>query len=169
MRRFRRTLVRVVRFVILRPAALFGAGALLLAVVAATVLVPPALSGRGGLPGLKIALPRASVGEPTATAEFLRGNRDYDAGPVWESFSDEVRGQLEQRGAGAADIQQQMQAARERGYRIEDVSYVGNKGLPDGTLMAFYVVGVRQQTKADLEYVPYLFTLDANGKIVRVQ
>lgn len=170
MSRFRRSLVRLVRYFVTRPAALFGAGAVFLAAVAAAFLVPVIAPGQVSVPSLSLSMPRATLaGEPTATEAFLRGNRDYNADLVWTALSDEARGQMENRGASIDLIKQQMSSARERGYKIEDVAYVGNKELPDGTAMAFYVVGVRQQARADVEYVPYLFTLDPAGKIVKVQ
>lgn len=100
----------------------------------------------------------------------MRGNQDYNAELVWESLADEARGAI----AGGVDsaptaLQAQMQAARQRGYRLEDVSYVGGRNLPDGTSMQFYLVGYRASSQADVEYVPYLFTLNTSGKIVKVQ
>lgn len=165
----RRALVRVVRVLVLRPAAAAGIGALLVAGVAALVLVPALLASGGGTPRLGISLPRPSQGEPSATEGFLKGNRDFNAEMVWQSFSDEARQQLGSAGGSPQAIQQQMDLARQRGRKIEEFSYIGSKELPNGSTMAFYVVGVRQQPNADVEFVPYLFTLDSGGKIAKVQ
>jgi hypothetical protein len=62
-----------------------------------------------------------------------------------------------------------MESARSHGIKLEDVSYVGGKTLPDGTSVQFYLVGTRQQTRSDLDYQPYMFTLDRDGKIAKVQ
>jgi hypothetical protein len=35
--------------------------------------------------------------------------------------------------------------------------------------MQFYLVSVRQQQRTDLDYQPYMFTLDRDGKIAKVQ
>ena len=37
-----------------------------------------------------------------------------------------------------------MEAAKQQGIKLEEVSYVGGKALPDGTSMQFYLVGIRQ-------------------------
>jgi hypothetical protein len=49
------------------------------------------------------------------------------------------------------------------------MSYIGGKSLPDGTSMQFYLVGVRQQQGSNVDYQPYMFTLDRDGKIAKVQ
>jgi hypothetical protein len=35
--------------------------------------------------------------------------------------------------------------------------------------MQFYLVGVRQQQGSNVDYQPYMFTLDRDGKIAKVQ
>jgi hypothetical protein len=164
---FRRTLVRTIRHFILRPAHFFAVVAVSLAIVAAVLLVPTFVLG-GTSPSLHVGLPRPG-GAPPATEEFMRGNREYNAELVWRSFNDEARERLRTQGGSVEAIQAQMQAARERGLKVENVSYIGGRDLPDGTSMQFYLVGYRASSRADLEYVPYLFTLDRGGKIAKVQ
>jgi hypothetical protein len=62
-----------------------------------------------------------------------------------------------------------MDAAKSKGIKLEEVSYIGGKSQPDGTSMQFYLVGVRQQARPDVDYQPYMFTLDRDGKIAKVQ
>jgi hypothetical protein len=62
-----------------------------------------------------------------------------------------------------------MDAAKQKGVQITDTSYIGGKTLPDGTSMQFYLVGVRQATGSNIDYQPYMFTLDRDGKIAKVQ
>ena len=66
-------------------------------------------------------------------------------------------------------IVQQMESAKSSGVKLEEISYIGGKALPDGTSMQFYLVGVRQQARSDIDYQPYMFTLDRDGKIAKVQ
>jgi hypothetical protein len=164
---FRRTLIRTIRHFILRPAHFFAVVAVSFAIVAAVLLVPTFVSG-GTLPSFSVGLPRPG-GEPLATEEFMRGNREYNAELVWRSFNDEARERLRAQGGSVESIQAQMQAARDRGLKVENISYIGGRDLPDGTSMQFYLVGYRASSRADLEYVPYLFTLDRGGKIAKVQ
>ena len=166
----RLALVRTIRYVVTHPPALIAGLVGLVAVVAFALLVPSLLVGSGaplGTTGSGVA--RLSSGEPVATNDFLRGNQNYNAELVWQSFSDEARRQLQASGGSLASLQQQLQAARERGFKLEDVSYIGGRDLPNGSSVQFYLVGVRQEARADLDYVPYMFTLDRGGKIAKVQ
>ena len=156
----RRTLVRSVRFFVLKPAALLGF-LLLLVLIGAGVMFLPSMLGSVGL--------RPGQSEPQATGDYLRGNRDYNADLVWQSLSSDARQRLSGQGGSEEDLQRQMEAARQRGFKLEDYSYIGGKTLPDGTSMQFYLVSVRQQQRTDLDYQPYMFTLDRDGKIAKVQ
>ena len=62
-----------------------------------------------------------------------------------------------------------MEAARSQGVKLEEVSYIGGKAQADGTSIQFYLVGTRQPPRSDLDYQPYMFTLDRDGKIAKVQ
>jgi hypothetical protein len=159
----RRALRRVIRYFILRPAALFGWLAALLAVIALIVLVPLLLPQVPGLGQLRPAT------APAATEDYLRGNQNYDAGLVWSSLDADAQARLTTAGGSPDDLQRQMQAAKDHGIKLEEISYIGGKSLPDGTSMQFYLVGIRQQAKSDLDYQPYMFTLDRDGKIAKVQ
>jgi len=159
----RRGLVRGIRYLVLRPAALIAVLAVVVVVVALVVTAPLYV---GYIPG--VASLRAQTA-PTATEDYLRGNRDYNADLVWNSLDSDAQTRLSSRGGSRDDIQQQMDAAKQRGVQIAEMSYIGGKSLPDGTSMEFYLVGVRQQSGASVDYQPYMFTLDRDGKIAKVQ
>jgi hypothetical protein len=161
----RRALVRFIRVCIERPATFFGVAAGVLAVVAAILLVPmlvPNLS----LPGIALT---HSTSAPAATEDYLRGNQAYDAGLMWSSLSADAQQRLSGQGGTRDDLQREMQAARDRGSKLEEISYIGGKSLPDGTSVEFYLVGIRDQPQATVDYEPYMFTLDRTGKITKVQ
>ncbi|HEY1291536.1 MAG TPA: hypothetical protein VGJ60_00470 [Chloroflexota bacterium] len=159
----RRGMVRAVRYFVLRPAALVG---LLAAVVVVVALVVAAPMYVGFIPG--VASLRSQTA-PTSTEDYLKGNRDYNADLVWNSLDSDAQSRLSSRGGSRDDIQQQMDAAKQRGVQVAEMSYIGGKSLPDGTSMQFYLVGVRQQSGAGIDYQPYMFTLDRDGKIAKVQ
>jgi hypothetical protein len=159
----RRGLVRTVRWFVLRPAAMIAVVAAAIVVVAAIVLAPlyaPRIPG--------VATLRTQTA-PAATEDYLRGNRDYNADLVWNSLDSDAQRRLSSQGGSRDDLQQQMDAAKQRGVQIAEMSYIGGKSLPDGSSMQFYLVGVRQQTGANVDYQPYMFTLDRDGKIAKVQ
>jgi hypothetical protein len=156
-------LVRTVRYFVLHPAALVGVLAVIVIVVAAVVAAPMYLGSIPGLAGLR------SQTAPNATEDYLRGNRDYNADLVWNSLDTDAQSRLSSQGGSKDGLQQQMDAAKQRGVQIAEASYIGGKALPDGTSMQFYLVGVRQQAGSNVDYQPYMFTLDRDGKIAKVQ
>ena len=159
----RKGLVRAVRYFVLRPAALVAGLAVLVVVIAAIVAAPMYIGMIPGLSGLR------AQSAPGATEDYLRGNRDYNAELVWNSLDNDAQSRLSSQGGSKDGIQQQMDAAKQRGVQIAESSYIGGKSLPDGTSMQFYLVGIRQQTGANIDYQPYMFTLDRDGKIAKVQ
>ena len=154
---------QLVRFIILKPVAFVGFAVLIGLVVAAILLLPTLLPS---IPGLSALRPPT---EPTSTGEYLRANRDYNAQVMWSSLSGDAQERLRGQGGSPEDLQRQMDAARQNGVKLEEFSYVGGKVLPDGTSVQFYLVGIRPQARADLDYQPYMFTLDRDGKIAKVQ
>ncbi len=166
-RNFRRLLVPIVRYFVLRPARFFATLAVLLAAIAAVFLADAAFPGMWARVGA--VLPHGTSPAPEATEEFMRGNQQYDAQLIWQSLSDQARSRLESQGGSVDTFASQMDSAKQRGVKLEDVSYIGEKSLPDGTSMVFYLVGYKQGADASVEFVPYLFTLDTSGKIIKVQ
>jgi hypothetical protein len=159
----RKTLVRVIRYLILRPAALVAWLLGLVVVIALIVLAPMYLGSIPALGGLR------GQSAPSSTEAYLRGNRDYNADLVWNSLDSDAQTRLTSQGGSRDDLQQQMDAAKQKGVQLAEMSYIGGKSLPDGTSMQFYLVGMRQQSGSNVDYQPYMFTLDRDGKIAKVQ
>ena len=159
----RRGLVRTVRYFVLHPAATVAVIAAVVVVVALIVAAPLYVGYVPGVSGLR------SQTAPSATEDYLRGNRDYNADLIWNSLDGDAQSRLSAQGGSRDDLQQQMDAAKQRGVQIAESSYIGGKSLPDGTSMQFYLVGIRQQSGASVDYQPYMFTLDRDGKIAKIQ
>lgn len=156
-------MVRFVRYFVLHPTALVGLVAVVVILVAAVVLGPRYV---GQIPGMASLQAQSA---PNSTEDYLRGNRDYNADLVWNALDSDAQSRLSAQGGSRDDLQQQMDAAKQKGIQIAETSYIGGKSLPDGTSMQFYLVGVRQQSGAGVDYQPYMFTLDRDGKIAKVQ
>ncbi len=152
----RRALIRTIRHFILKPAALIGWLVGLVVIVALIVAVPMFLPSIPGMASLR-------------AEDYLRGNRDYNADLVWNSLNNDAQTRLSAGGGSLDDLRQQMDSAKQKGVKLEEASYIGGKSLPDGTSMQFYLVGIRQPTRSDIDYQPYMFTLDPSGKIAKVQ
>lgn len=122
------------------------------------------------LPALTVSLPGPKRA-PDSTENYLRGNQNYNAELICGSLSDDLLDRLRSRSGSCLEVQQrQLEMARERGARLEQINYVGGYGLPDGTAYQFYVVAARGPgSRSETEYVTYIFTLDRGGKIARVQ
>jgi len=159
----RRGLISIIRYFVLKPAALIGWLAGLVVVIAAIVLVPMFLPSIPGLSNL-----RANTA-PASTENYLRGNRDYNADLVWNSLDTDAQSRLKDQGGSLDDLQKQMESAKSQGVKLEEVSYIGGKAQSDGTSIQFYLVGIRQPPRSDIDYQPYMFTLDRDGKIAKVQ
>jgi hypothetical protein len=159
----RKSLVGIIRYFVLKPAALVGWLAGLVILIALIVVVPMFVPSIPGLANLR------GNTAPTATEDYLKGNRDYNADMVWNSLDGDAQSRLTSQGGSRDGLQQQMDAAKQKGVQLAEMSYIGGKALPDGTSMQFYLVGIRQQAGSSIDYQPYMFTLDRDGKIAKVQ
>jgi hypothetical protein len=151
----------------LKPAALVGWLAGLIALVAVIVglfLLVPRFA-----PSIPVLSTLRGSAAPPSTEEYLRGNRDYNADLVWNTLNVDAQSRFKDHGGSLEDLQRQMESARQNGVRLEEVSYIGSKSMPDGTSVQFYLVGIRQKARSDIDYQPYMFTLDRDGKIAKVQ
>lgn len=162
----RRVLLRVLRLGLRRRRLVF------LGAVVVSVLIVAGAIGVGPRVGLSLpapgdARPRAE-GEPSSTASYLRGQENYDARMVWDAYSERVTRELQQRGLGLDETQRQLDRARQAGTRIAQINYVGGYPIPNGS-MHFYVVFRSDPNRREAVPVPYVFTLDATGKIDSVE
>jgi hypothetical protein len=166
----KRILHRVVRGVVLHPIRFV---IVLVALMAAASLA----IFQSGLPTLSLSLPSSpfkvgGVGAPSSTENYMKGTETFNAELVWNALSDEAQGRYRSRGGSMQALQGQMDQARQAGAQLEQVTYIGGQAFSDGSSMHFYTVltrGPQAQSRADAEPVPYVFTLDKTGKIVRVQ
>ena len=164
----KRILHRLVRGVIVHPIRFV---ILLVALMAGVTLVML----QAGLPAFSFSLPSSSFkvgsgGAPTSTESYMKGTETFNAELVWNALSDEAQGRYRSRGGSMQALQSQMDQAKQAGAQLEQVTYIGGQAFSDGTSMHFYTVLTRgPQSRTDAEPIPYVFTLDKSGKIVRVQ
>jgi hypothetical protein len=165
---FKRILHRLIRGSVVHPIRFVIVLAALIAGVALLIF-------QAGMPSISLALPTSSFrvgsgGAPASTESYMHGTETFNAEMVWSSLSDEAQGRYKSRGGSMQALQAQMDQAKQAGAQLEQVTYIGGQSFPDGTSMHFYTVLTRgPQSRADAEPVPYVFTLDKSGKIVRVQ
>lgn len=164
----KRMLHRIIRGLVTHPIRFV---IVLVALVAGAAL----LIFQAGLPSVSMSLPSApfkvgNSGAPASTENYMHGTETFNADLVWSSLSDEAQGRYKTRGGSQQALQSQMDQAKQAGAQLDHITYIGGQTFPDGTSMHFYTVLTRgPQAKSDAEPVPYIFTLDKAGKIVRVQ
>jgi hypothetical protein len=167
----KRILHRLVRGIVIHP--------IRFVIVLAALLAGVALVGvQAGMPTIAMSMPSSSAfkvgghaGAPEATENYMHGTETFNAELVWNALSDEAQGRYRSRGGSMQALQNRMDQAKQAGAQLENVTYIGGQGFADGTSMHFYTVLTRgpQSQQAGPEPVPYVFTLDPSGKIVRVQ
>lgn len=164
----KRMLHRFVRGMVVHPIRYV---ILLVALMAGATLV----TLQAGLPAFSFSLPSpsfktGSTGAPTSTESYMKGTETFNAEMVWNALSDEAQGRYRSRGGSMQALQSQMDQAKQAGAQLEQVTYIGGQAFPDGSSMHFYTVLTKgPQPQTDAEPIPYVFTLDQSGKIVRVQ
>ena len=162
----RRVMLRAARIVLRRRRTLF-VGSLALAAVVVVGLLGLFSSAGLSIPGAGAPYPRGD-NEPEATARYLRGQELYDGKMVWDAYSERVLREGQQRGLTLDETQRQLDRARQTGTKIERVDYIGGYPISNGS-MHFYVVFRSDQSRREPVPVPYVFTLDASGKIDNVE
>jgi len=106
--------------------------------------------------------------EPSATAAYIRGQQTGDARLVWEAYSDRAKRSLQRRGVSFEETQRQLDQWLQGGEAIQGVNYVGTYPIPNGSMHFYVLARGAGRTRGDVAYVPYVFTLDAQGKIDRI-
>jgi hypothetical protein len=154
--------VRRARLIVLGVTALGAVGIAGAAGALDSLSLPAALP----IPGVSAGY-RAVDGEPAATSQYVHGQENFDASMMWAAFSDKTLAALQQGGGSPSATQRQLDSARTAGVKIVSAQYVGATAIPNGS-MHFYVIGRTDGPGQAVRYVPYTFTLDAAGKIDRV-
>lgn len=139
---------------------------LLLGVIAVQgwLLVAPRLFGN------QVNDTRASYIEPVdAVKTFIEGQREFNASKMWESFSPRFQAALLDRGASKETLQVQVDNEKLSGQKYTRYNYIGGVDLGDGSRMFFYMVNVESPRADRNGPVSYIFTVDRDGKIIRVE
>jgi hypothetical protein len=77
---------------------------------------------------------------------------------------------MRSRGGSLDALQAGLDDAKKRGARYEDITMIGNYPLQDGRKYLFYVLSRRGFGQQDqLEQVYFIFTVNKDGKIARIE
>ena len=112
-----------------------------------------------------------TVNAETAAAvqSYIKGLTQFDANLMWSSLAEEAINSMKQRGGSLETLQTGLDDAKKRGARYEDITMVGAYPLQGGGKYEFYVLSRRGFSGPDqLEQVFFVFTLNRDGKITRI-
>lgn len=156
---------------VIRTLAFHPVGSLLVIVLAASV----GFLGYHDYTGSKLGLGGGSAASESlppspATEDFIKGQTTFNAALMWQSFSDELKQQLSQRGTNQQSLQRQLDQRKQAGNKIDQVQYVGGVPEADGSRVFVYVLSVEgpgsQGTPLSQHYV---LTVDQSDKIIKVE
>lgn len=100
-----------------------------------------------------------------AVENFIKGQQNYNADLMWESYSPNYQASQLANGASKATLQAQANNQRSRGLQFVHYDYIGGVKVDEGS-MYFYSVDLQQNSqKARL---PMVLLADADGKIIGI-
>ena len=114
-------------------------------------------STTGGLSSVQGLVP-----SPQAPVAFFKAQQAGDANTMWALLSDSFK-----QGLSMQQLQAQLQQVKPKMGVIKNVSYVGGTKEQDGNGVYLYLLTLDQGGQTS--QVTYLFTLDPQGKIVKIE
>jgi hypothetical protein len=101
-----------------------------------------------------------------AVETYIKGQQDFNADMMWDAYSTDYQASQLASGASKATLQAQASGMRSAGLQFVHSDYIGGVQLDGGRSMYFYTIDL---ARADQHgRFPYVFTADADGKIVDV-
>jgi hypothetical protein len=102
------------------------------------------------------------VPSPQTPVEFFKAQQAGDANTMWGLLSDSFK-----QGQTIQQLQTELEQVKPKMGVIKHISYVGGAKEDDGTGVYLYLLTLDQGGQTD--QVTYLFTLDAQGKILKIE
>jgi hypothetical protein len=112
---------------------------------------------------------QAAVPLSPAAEDFIKGQTTFDAGLMWGSFSDSFKQQLSSRGTTQQSLQQQLDARKKAGAKVDGVQRGGGVMTPDGSRVFLYVLTMEAPNSQGPAETHYVLTVDQTDKIVNVE
>jgi hypothetical protein len=101
---------------------------------------------------------------------YIKGLTEFDAKLMWGSLADEAINAMKTRGGSPEALQSQLDEAKRRGARYEDITMIGTYPLQGGGKYLFYVLSRRGfSANEQLEQVYFVFTVNPDGKITHIE
>lgn len=101
---------------------------------------------------------------------YIKGLTEFDARLMWNSLADDAINAMRARGGSLEALQSGLDDAKRRGARYEDITMIGTYPLQGGGKYLFYVLSRRGFSGTEqLEQVYFVFTVNPDGKITRIE
>jgi hypothetical protein len=101
---------------------------------------------------------------------YIKGLTEFDARLMWASLAEDAINAMKARGGSIEALQSGLDDAKRRGARYEDITMIGAYPLQGGGKYLFYVLSRRGFSgNEQLEQVYFVFTVDPDGKITRIE
>ena len=101
---------------------------------------------------------------------YIKGLTEFDAKLMWSALSDDAINAMKSRGGSLEALQSGLDDAKRRGARYEDITMIGTYPLQAGGKYLFYVLSRRGFSgNEQLEQVYFVFTVNPDGKITRIE
>jgi hypothetical protein len=114
-----------------------------------------------------VAFQRADSLPPAPAVEtYIKGQQDYNADMMWDAYSTSYQAAQLANGASKATLQALANSVRTQGIKFVQSDYIGGVQIEDGGSTYFYSLDLAQGEQH--RRFPYIFTADADGKIVDV-
>lgn len=120
-------------------------------------------------PGNGSIAENSSLPPSPAAEDFIKGQMTFNAGLMWQSFSDSLKQQLSQRGTTQQSLQRQLDQRKQSGSKVDQVQYVGGVQAPDGTRLYMYSLTIDAPNQQGAAENHYVLTVDQTDKIVKVE
>jgi hypothetical protein len=155
-------------FVALRRHPRISGGVVALLVVAGGALyyftpaVEPVASVTTSSTSAGLSSVQGLVPSPQTPVEFFKAQQAGDANTMWGLLSDTFK-----QGQTIQQLQTELAQVKPKMGVIKHISYVGGAKEDDGTGVYLYLLTLDQGGQTD--QMTYLFTLDAQGKILKIE
>lgn len=107
-----------------------------------------------------------SIPPAPAVESFIKGQREYNADLIWDSFSQDLKDSMQEQGNSPTALQNQMERERSSGQHYVTFDYIGGLRTRDGNSKFFYFAEVESSDPSSSGPRPYVFTVNGDGKIV---
>lgn len=108
----------------------------------------------------------AAIAPAAAVESYIKGQQSFNADLMWSAYSTPFQSSQLEKGASKETLQARVDNEKLRGLKYVKYDYIGGVPIDAGGGMYYYSVELEYQGQQIK--VPMIFTVDTDGKVVRV-